>query len=99
MRSSTLFYKQYAELVFVIDNEYIYISAENFATLVRKFLPGCSEREVYTSLAEEGSAKMGDSGHLFPKCPLKMSRGGIRQRMAHIKRSLLLSDSELLLEV
>ena len=99
VRSSTLFYKQNTELVFVADNEYIYISAENFATLVRKFLPGCSEREVYTSLAEEGSAKMGDSGHLFPKCPLKMSRDGIRQRMAHIKRSLLLSDSELLLEV
>lgn len=86
-------------LMLATDSEWVYIGREVFTSLVQKFLPGCSEKEVYVSLAESGSAKLGEGSHIFPKAPLKASQNGMRVRMARIRRSLLLTDAELLLEV
>lgn len=86
-------------LIFRVDFEWVYVPADVFAFLVQKFLPGCSEKEVYVSLTESEYAKPGEGSHVFPKAPLRASRNGIRERMASIRRSLLLSEAEFLLEV
>ncbi len=84
--------------VFAVDEEFVYISKGIFSALVKKFFPGYLNKDVYGSLVENGDAK-GDKDHLFPKSPQKLNLGGNRERLAQIRRPLLLSDAELKLEV
>lgn len=84
--------------IFAVDDEFVYIHKRNFSLIVREVLSGYSDREVYSALVKGGYGK-GEADHLFPKSPSKIRLDGKRIRMVQIRRSLLLSDAELLLEV
>jgi hypothetical protein len=87
------------KIVMAVDEKFVYISRNDFTDVVQRILPGCTEREVYEKLVEADYAKVGDSGHCFPKCSQNAGFSDGRKRMVHIRRELLLTEEELLLEV
>lgn len=82
-----------------VDFKYVYISKRTFEFIAQKLLPGCTVKDIYGALVESDYAKQGDGAHLFPKCSEKAGFAEGRRRMAHIRRELLLSEAEFLLEV
>lgn len=84
--------------IFAADDNFVYIQKGSFSLIVSEVFPGYSDSEVYSVLVKSGYGK-GEADHLFPKSPSKVRLDGRRIRMAQIRRSLLLSDTELLMEV
>jgi hypothetical protein len=86
-------------ILFAADETFVYIFPDVFNAVVKVLLPGCNAKVVYESLVESDYAKKGDGMHCFPKCSQNAGFLCGRKRMPHIRRELLLTEAEFLLEV
>lgn len=84
--------------IIAVDEDYLYIAPDVIEEFVKKYLPGINVKNVYQKLVEDGYAKGEKDKHVYPKVP---QRAGFetRFRMACLKREILLTDAEFILEV
>lgn len=85
-------------IIIIADEDYLYIAPDVIEEFVKKYLPGINVKNVYHALVEDGYAKGEKDKHIYPKVPQKAGFE-TRFRMACLKRDILLTDAELLLEV
>lgn len=85
-------------LIIAVDEDYLYIFPDVMEEFIKKYLPGINVKNVYHALVEDGYAKGEKDKHIYPKVPQKAGFE-TRFRMACLKRDILLTDAELLLEV